>query len=795
MKTCTYLLFTSLFLALSIGQASEPTLIDLTDWHVDAAKGDDANGTGSVDKPFKSINTLLSVNEEFPGFLGEGDTVHLAVGNYDDELVVIDIPRLSIKGVSNGHGIPESILGKVKITANKVTLTNCLFLNAELTLQDVEGVSISDNLFLGTTENSLILLGSSNNSINRNRFESATESCVVIQCNPKNNRPSDDNVFQENYFTHHPESMTSQVVLTNKSSFFKDLFGKKCLSARNRFIRCAFEETIPGQLKNVIADYSTWQIVNEKEYSLKFEDCYFKKANRNTPFISFMIVGEHPNLKWYWDELANDTWVSPNNDDALTGNKRNEFTPFIQFADWDSDGLILETKKPADFKVSAEDESFVDEPPAQPINDSPNVVNAITDIAVYKNAEPSKINLFEVFEDETTADENLKFTVDIDNASLISSEINDGLLTLDYANDKTGMALVTITATDNDSADPQSSKASFHIVIVEGTERATTDVKDWYVDSLKGDDIKGEGSQSSPFKSIDKVLALYAEQNNLQGAGSTIHLSKGKHEPSSLEINIPGLSVEGTLDESGKPVTILGETYITADGVKLVNCEIRSAPLTLLNVENVLVSNNVFSGTTNISLYLLGASNNLIQRNEFSSAIHDCVHIFWDPASGNSSNDNVFLQNYFTHRSHGSTNRVIRVNWATGINSSISARNHFVECAFKETEKGQLLRIIDDDTNWWVVADHKYSVLFEDCYFKRADRLNPFSEFVILKGYPDFTWRWDELINDEWVSSNASWAITGDYKGWHHRPRIRFVDKNGNGKILEIAYNAGLLTR
>ena len=169
------------------------------------------------------------------------------------------------------------------------------------------------------------------------------------------------------------------------------------------------------------------------------------------------------------------------------------------------------------------------------------------------------------------------------------------------------------------------------------------------------------------------------------------------------------------------------------------------------------------------------------------------MHIYWDSESGKSSNDNVFLKNYFTHRPKGVTQRAIRINWDTGKNESICARNRFVECAFKETKKGQLLRVIDDDCTWWMVAQHRYSVAFEDCYFKRAERTDPFSEIVILKGHPDFTWRWDELINDEWVSKNKQWAITGDFSGWNHRPRVTFVDKNGNDKALEIVYSAGLL--
>lgn len=723
MKTHIYLLFLCLLLVLTTGQARDLNLADLTDWYVDAVNGDDATGTGSEEAPFKSINALLAVNSELPEFVGKGDTVHLAAGSYD-KLVVIDIQGLSIEGVLNEHDMPESILGEVKITASEVTLKRCLFLNSGLTLLGAEGVSIANNLFSGRVKDSLILLGSSNNRIDSNRFESATESCVVIRCDPRSKRPSNDNVFQENYFTHHPEKSTRQIVHVNPVSFSKSLLGKRCLSARNRFIQCAFEETIPKRLKNVVTDYSPWQIVTENEYSLRFEDCYFKRADRNTPFVSFMVIREGSNLKWYWDELVKDTWFSSNDGGALTGNKKNDFMPFIHFADWDEDGLFLETKTPADLKAIAN---------ARPPNRPPRVVDAIIDVAVYENAEASTINLFNMFEDDVTADEDLEFFVSIEDTSLFSSEINDGLLILNYAEGVTGMTLITVTATDDDSENPQSSEDSFYVVIVEDPQKEALDDNNWYVDCERGDDVDGVGSQLKPFRSIERVFALYAEQPELKETERTVYLGKGKYGGDLLDINIPGLSITGILDKYGKPLTILGETRITASGVKLVNCEIRNAPLTLSNVENVLVSNNIFSGTTNISLYLLGASDNKIQYNEFSSAIHDCVHIYWDPDSEKSSDGNIFLRNYFTHRLNGTTKRVIRVNWATGNNNSISARNKFVECAFKETKRDQLQKIVADDTNWWVVADHKYLVLFEDCYFKRADRPNPFTEFVILK--------------------------------------------------------------
>ena len=765
----------------------ELALTDLTDWYVDAVNGDDVSGTGSMEEPFRSIKALLKVNKAFPDFVSGGDTVHLAIGDYSSEDVVIDIAQLKIEGTLDEQLIPGSVLGKVKILADEVTLSNCMFLDAGLTLQNVEGVLILNNLFSGTTKNSLTLLGSSSNSISNNQFDSATESCVVIRNDSA--KPSNDNVFRENYFTHHPEKTTEQIVMVNPSSLFEGLFGKNRLSARNRFIKCAFEEIVPGQLERVIEDYSTWQIVVKDEYSLKFEDCYFKRADRNVPFISFMIIGERPTLSWYWDELANDSWVVSNDEDLLTGNKKNDFVPAIQFVDWDGDGLMLETKYFAGLMRST------DLLPSDPTsNRPPAIINLIADIAVYKNAAPSEINLFDVFEDDVTTDESLNFSVSCDNTSLVSSELKDGILTLIYAQNREGIALVTVTATDDDSFDPQSSEDSFHVIIIEGSVSVVSERNDWYVDSVKGDDAVGTGSESDPFKSIDRVLAIYAEQPDRESTVGTIHLSKGNYNQVELEIGIPGLSIQGTLDKHGRPVSILGDTTIVADGVKLSNCNFVDASLTLMNVEEVLVSNNVFSGDVGISLSLLGASNNTIQHCEFSSAIHDSVHIFWDSVSRKSSNGNVFFRNYFTHRSKSATNRVIRVKWFAGANDSISARNRFVECAFKETKPERLLRVIDDDSTWWMVADHRYSVMFEDCYFKRADRKNPFSEFVILKGHPDYTWRWDELINDKWVSVNGQWAITGDHSGWNHKPRVRFADKNENGTAFESAYEAGLLS-
>ena len=787
MKKHIYLLFVSLFLALITVQASQPALTVLTDWHVDAINGDDENGIGSAKKPFKSLHTLLAVNDVFPGFVGPDDTIHLAAGEYNTEPVEIDIPNIRIEGSLNEYGQPASILGDVTITAGSVTLTNCQFLDGELTLLGVKAVTITNCLFSGTTKNSLSLLGASGNTISNNYFESATESCVVIQFDSKSKQPSNDNIFEHNYFTHHPEKSTDQIIFSNKSSFTKRSSNKKFVSTGNRFLKCAFEETVSGSLQHVIVDESSWKTVEDRGPSLIFEDCYFKTGSRGVPFISFLILRKGSKPKWSWDELLNDTWITSNDGDLLTGNEENDYTPSIQFSDGDVNQLILETEYPFDLEWLGKMKL------AKRENHSPELVNIIEDVAVYKNAEPLKINLFEVFEDDRTADKNLTFSVICDNTSLVDTQLENGLLTLNYGKDEVGMALIKVTANDNDSVDSKSTTSEFYVFIVEETDTLISKRSDWYVDCRKGNDSKGTGDPGNPFKTVERALAAYTEQSDFEDICGTIHLGAGLYGSDGLKINIPGLSLEGTLDKNGKPATILGETMITADGVKLTNCKFSNVGLILFNTKNVLISNNLFVGTTHISLKLLGASNNTIQHNEFSSAIHDCVHIYWDAESGQSSNDNLFFRNYFTHRAKDVTKRVIRVYWVPGANNSINARNHFVECAFEETNPHSLLRVVDDENTWWVVADYKYSIMFEDCYFKRADREKPFSEFVILKGHPDYIWRWDELVKDEWVSTNGQCAITGDHNGWNHRPRIQFVDKDENGNALEPSHNAGLL--
>ena len=318
-----------------------------------------------------------------------------------------------------------------------------MLLDAGVTLQGVQEVAISNNLFSGITKNSLTLMGSSHNSIIGNRFESATKSCLVIGFDSKSKQLSNENIFQFNYFTHNPEKTTDQIILSNQNSFLRSLRGINRISARNRFVNCAFEETAPEKLKHVIVDYSSWKTVEDHGPSLIFEDCYFKRGDRRVSFISFLIVNKGPDLGWYWDELLNDTWVASNVGYALTGHKKNEYTQLIQFTDGNKDGLVLEAEYPFDARYLTG--TLLPEQANQP----PELVRAFEDIAVYRNSEPDTINLFEVFEDDMTADENLDFTISCDNTSLVSVDLENGLLTLNYAAGAVGMALVKIIVTDD----------------------------------------------------------------------------------------------------------------------------------------------------------------------------------------------------------------------------------------------------------------------------------------------------------------------------------------------------------
>ena len=319
----------------------------------------------------------------------------------------------------------------------------------------------------------------------------------------------------------------------------------------------------------------------------------------------------------------------------------------------------------------------------------------------------------------------------------------------------------------------------------------------WYIDVVNGDDAAGNGSQTSSLQSLSALLAINATNPGYVGEGDTVYLAAGNYGTGLDVIAIAGLTLEGTLDANDEPLTQMGNLEITAENVTVKNLNFNNTSLELKNVSGVLVTNNLFTGNTGISLSLLGSSNNTISYNRFESAQYHSVKLSWDSSAEAVSNDNQFIRNYFTHRTSAVTNESIYCTYSAGNNNSLNSRNRFIECAFEEIVSGNLTRVITDEGTWWMTDatahPYQYSVRFEDCYFKRADRTAAFSEFVITAGWPDLAWRWDELVNDTWVSMNNEYALTGDYNDWDLEPRIQFIDSDGNGSIIETSHNAGLL--
>ncbi|MEM8485966.1 MAG: Ig-like domain-containing protein [Bacteroidota bacterium] len=81
----------------------------------------------------------------------------------------------------------------------------------------------------------------------------------------------------------------------------------------------------------------------------------------------------------------------------------------------------------------------------------PPVSNGIDDITVLEDAAAQVINLFDVFDDDVDADEDLVFSIEGNtNPTLLSTSIDDasGLLTVTITGDVSGTGLITVRATD-----------------------------------------------------------------------------------------------------------------------------------------------------------------------------------------------------------------------------------------------------------------------------------------------------------------------------------------------------------
>ena len=181
----------------------------------------------------------------------------------------------------------------------------------------------------------------------------------------------------------------------------------------------------------------------------------------------------------------------------------------------------------------------------------------------------------------------------------------------------------------------------------------------WYIDAVNGDDATGNGSQRFPLQSLSALWAINTANPGYVGTGDTVYLAASNYGTGLDTIAIAGLTLEGTLDVDGESLTQINNLEITADNVTVKNLDFNNTSLELKNASETLITNNLFTGSTGISLSLLGSSNNTISHNRFESAQYHSVMLSWDSTTETASNDNQFIRNYFTHRTSATTNESI----------------------------------------------------------------------------------------------------------------------------------------
>ena len=88
--------------------------------------------------------------------------------------------------------------------------------------------------------------------------------------------------------------------------------------------------------------------------------------------------------------------------------------------------------------------------PTQPSNTAPTVANPIADVTLQSGSNPAVMNIDDVFTDAEDDDSSLVLTImDNSNPSLVVPKLDDGTLTLDPASGATGLAEITVRATDS----------------------------------------------------------------------------------------------------------------------------------------------------------------------------------------------------------------------------------------------------------------------------------------------------------------------------------------------------------
>ncbi|MBX3731220.1 MAG: tandem-95 repeat protein, partial [Verrucomicrobiae bacterium] len=193
--------------------------------------------------------------------------------------------------------------------------------------------------------------------------------------------------------------------------------------------------TDPGGLS--VEDWFTIDIQDVNEPPVAFSQSV--TTPEDAP-VAITLTGEDPDL----NPLLFEVISSPGQGVLQEVDGTFLYTPKLNYFGLDS------------FTFVASDGEFVSEPATvsitvTPVNDAPYVVQPIGSIVVDENAAPTQIDLRQVFADVETPASALAYAVTVNsNPGVVTATVNGvtGTLTLSYAPDRSGRAILFVRATD-----------------------------------------------------------------------------------------------------------------------------------------------------------------------------------------------------------------------------------------------------------------------------------------------------------------------------------------------------------
>ena len=175
-----------------------------------------------------------------------------------------------------------------------------------------------------------------------------------------------------------------------------------------------------------------------------------------------------------------------------------------------------------------------------PVDDAPTVVNAIANITVDEDADNSAIDLSDVFTDIDNNDDAIIKTITANrNDTLVSASINGNNLTLDYLDNQSGTAEITVEAESNGKTltdtfivevnsvndAPVVSNEIADLTILEGNEFSFTVPENTFTDADAGDSLTistslEDGSQLPNWLDFDADTQTFSGTPLTQDVGS-----------------------------------------------------------------------------------------------------------------------------------------------------------------------------------------------------------------------------------------------------------------------------------